>query len=205
MAIVFVDAKTGTTTTISPMPTHQSGDYLLMFAGMGFTTVPTLPAGWTNIATGSVDSAFRLAYKVAASSSETSGTWTSADGLVCASYRGVASIGNNGTPANGSSTTATIPTVTLSVGDGTSWVVSGSVVHDGTAGYAATLVNGNPRRGTADATFATEAMYDTNGGVASFSSTTVSHGGSSNGWYGVSVELVATAALSNAGQFFAMF
>jgi len=70
--------------------THAAGDLLMAFSfNDGATTVPALPSGWINHGTvsGSL-TAYRIGYKIAASSSETSGTWTSADGLIVVVYRG---------------------------------------------------------------------------------------------------------------------
>jgi hypothetical protein len=69
--------------------THASGDMILIFAyNDGANTAPSLPTGWLNInnATGST-SGTRIGYKIAQSASETSGTWTNADGLIAIVYR----------------------------------------------------------------------------------------------------------------------
>lgn len=70
--------------------THASGDLILVFSyNDGANTAPSLPdSTWLNInnATGST-SGTRIGYKIAQSSSETSGTWTNADGLIAIVYR----------------------------------------------------------------------------------------------------------------------
>jgi hypothetical protein len=85
----FVDVATANATTLT-MPEHATDDILIGVAYQwGSNTDITVPAGWTSIA--NVDGSFhnfRVAYKVAASASETSGTWTGANELLIASYRG---------------------------------------------------------------------------------------------------------------------
>lgn len=79
------------------LSTHAAGDYII---GLGYnnntTTAPALPSGWTNIATLSSlsNSSMRVAYKVAASSGETSGTWTRSDEIGFMVFRGVAGLGD---------------------------------------------------------------------------------------------------------------
>lgn len=85
-----VGAATGTDSVT--MPAHQAGDLIVAFAFRdGSTTLPTLPAGWTSrlAPTGANSCSMRLATKIAASSSETSGTWTNATSLIVLVLRGV--------------------------------------------------------------------------------------------------------------------
>ena len=76
--------------------THAVGDTILIFAyNDGAATAPTVPSGWlaptaTGTAFATVLSGTRLGWKIAASASETSGTWTNADHLVYIVYRGSA-------------------------------------------------------------------------------------------------------------------
>lgn len=89
MAISRVGAAGTDGTSITIPAGHMPNDLLLMFAFAAAATSPTVASGWTNRTsqTGTA-SALRVAYKVATSSSETSGTWTNATGLVCVVYRG---------------------------------------------------------------------------------------------------------------------
>lgn len=63
------------------MPTHQAGDLLLVFAwNDNSATAPTVPAGWvTRYNVGASGGTIVCAYKIAQSSSESTGTWTNAD------------------------------------------------------------------------------------------------------------------------------
>ena len=88
MTISRISSATNAGDTIT-IGTHASGDLILIFAyNDGANTAPSLPSGWLNInnGTGST-SGTRIGYKVAQSSSETSGTWTNADGLIAIVYR----------------------------------------------------------------------------------------------------------------------
>lgn len=192
--ITFI-AATGVkdTSTLSPMPTHLTGDLLIMRAYRdGFTTPPSLPAGWTDIISGGADSnGMRVAYKVAASSSEVSGSWSNCTNLVCAVYRHVVSIGASA--QNGSTTDpVTIPALTLQVTDGTSWVACGAGHRSG-ANSLATAPSGLTFRAGYEGSSAEQdlAAYDTNGGVSSFTSKTIAYA-TTSGWRTTAIELRAS-------------
>ena len=83
----FVGAAQASATTIT-LPAHQAGDIIVMWAVSGGNTI-TRPSGWTGTAVGGTNPGRGvLAYKIAASSSEVSGTWSSAKALMVAVYRG---------------------------------------------------------------------------------------------------------------------
>ena len=105
----------GTTVTL---PTHQAGDFLLFYAINGSFTTPSLPAGRTNIANGSFGAWYvRVGYLIAASGSETSGTWSSANHLHVMVFRGAV----KGVHAGGNSASANWPA--LSGFSTAAWVV----------------------------------------------------------------------------------
>jgi len=85
--ITYIGAAEGTDS--ATLPAHQAGDLILAFAFRSDSTVATTqPAGWTNIqSVGENLTSARLAYKVAQSSSETSGTWTNATRVIFQVYR----------------------------------------------------------------------------------------------------------------------
>ena len=85
----FVSAVSGAGTSIT-LGAHEAGDLIIVFAFRdGSNTSPSLPTGFTNdYNAGGNSSSFRVGWKIAASSSEGSGTWTNASGLVAAVYRG---------------------------------------------------------------------------------------------------------------------
>lgn len=132
MAITYISSAVSGTTAITTMPTHATGDLLLMWAyRTGSTSAPTIPSGWTTVSSGTggggSSNAYALAYKVAASSSETSGTWTSATHLELQVYRGQASLpigASSVTTGLSSGTTITLPALTLNDTDGSSYVAA---------------------------------------------------------------------------------
>jgi len=194
MPISYIGSATGTTS--ATLPSHEAGDLILAFAYRdGSTTVPTQPSGvnWSSVATannGNTNSS-RLGYKIAQSSSETTGTWTNATSVIFAVYRGVKQNTPLGVNAgtNGSSSTISFPALSLSVTNGSSWVV-------GFAGHRSTNVaidtapsNMINRNSVADATDEA-AIHDTDGGVTSWSAETASVGGTSSGWSARTVEIL---------------
>ncbi|AUH68535.1 MULTISPECIES: hypothetical protein [Gordonia] len=96
----LVGTTTSSSTTV-PLPAHQSGDLILVFASnlsSNTATAPTLPSGWTSAVVAS--SGARAGWKIAASGSETSGTWTNATRMIAMVWRG-AQIGATATDTSG--------------------------------------------------------------------------------------------------------
>lgn len=185
-----------TTTALSAMPSHQVGDYLIMVAYRdGFTTPPSLPAGWTDISspTGDNSNSMRVGYKIAASTSEVSGTWTNATNLVCGSYRGVASIGAVAVNSGLTSSVA-LPNLTLQNTDGSSLVVGGLGHRSGANSLASGLSGGTAMtyRGGYEGSGTEQdmALWDTNVGVSSFTGGAISYA-TTSGWRTAAVELRA--------------
>lgn len=88
MAISYVSGAAAAAATVA-MPTHQAGDMIVVFSFRdGSNTFPTMPAGYTGWSqTGTQTCSFTAGYKIAASSSETTGTWTNANSIVVGVYR----------------------------------------------------------------------------------------------------------------------
>lgn len=187
MSITRIGSAVGTTS--ATLPAHQVGDLILIFAYRdGNATAPSLPAGYISISnTGANSNSLRIGYKFATSTSETSGTWTSATSVIAVVYRG-ASIGASAVGGT-SSTTVNYPTVSLLRTNNTSWVVGG-------AGHRSVDTNvQNPPTGMSNVNSVLDAtdelgVHDTNGTVSSWSSTNVSVGGTTLGWRSAVVELV---------------
>lgn len=189
MAISFVGAQGNTGTTVT-IPTHQSGDLILLFAYKdgSSTSITTPTAGgtvptWISINFGGVSfNSTNFRYAVATGSNTTSGTWTTATEVFCLVYRGTKAIGASAA-ANNTTNVISYPALTLNRTDGTSWVV-------GVAGHrSATNVEQAPSGMTNRVSSGTEAAgHDTNGTAFSWSAQTVTVNASS-GWRSVTVEL----------------
>ena len=181
-SITYVGAASGTDS--ATLPAHQAGDLILGFAFRdGSTTATTLPTGWVSLS--SVGANFthgRLAYKVAQSSSETTGTWTNATTVVFLVYRGdydLTNIQAMDTTATGASTTVNYPAANF--WDNLAWTVA-FAGHRSTNTSLETPPSGlTLRNNTVDATDET-AAFDSTALSGVWPSTNVSVGGTSSGW-----------------------
>ena len=188
--IIFVAQATANGTTAS-IPAHNVGDLLLVFAyKSGNNTPPTVPSGWITInASGAANNSSSLAYRIATGSDSGSG-FTGANEIVTLVYRGVSAvspIGANGFQhANG--TTVTYPALSLSVTDGSSWVVGSAGVADKNTTIevapAGMTARANIVGGSAEAS-----GFDTNGGVSSWTAKNVVIDTKSDKWGARTLEL----------------
>lgn len=80
MAITLVGSEIAASDTLT-LPAHQAGDLIVGFGIRYAVAFPTIPAGWSSLTRQDYAAAIGhgFAYKRATSSSETFGTWTSAD------------------------------------------------------------------------------------------------------------------------------
>jgi surface protein len=181
-SITYIGQVTGITG--ATLPAHQAGDLILAFAFRdGSTTLPTHPTGWTSIDTAAANTcSARVSYKVAASSSETTGTWTSATTVIFLVYRGVniTNITNIDTESTGSGTTVTYNA--NSFWQGLSRLVafaghrSTNTALETPPGDLSLVVN------VVDATDEAAAFQSTVDNYGNWTSTDVSVGGTSSGW-----------------------
>lgn len=93
MTVSFVGSASAEATSVT-LPAHQAGDLIVIFAGRtGSTGPPSVPAGWRFAAQSSVSGVAppslgaSVGWKIAASSAETSGTWTGASMLLAVVIR----------------------------------------------------------------------------------------------------------------------
>ncbi len=197
-AVSFIGATTGTTSASLPSG-WQAGDIAIVFAYRdGSNTAPTLPTGWTNIISGGANTnSERVGFRILQSGDTGTGTWTNATSVVCHVYRGQLRAYGASTPAipnaaqaGGNGTTVTYPALTMRVTNGSSWV-AGFAGHRSTNTALETPPTGMTNR--ADVVDSTDeaAGHDTNGGVTSWSQTTVDVGGTGSGWRGVTIEIEA--------------
>lgn len=197
MPISYIGAGTGTTT--ATFPAHVAQDVFIAFAFRdGSTTPPTVPAGWTTIASasggGGSGSSSAIAYKVAAGSSETSGTWTNATNLVVGIYRGCDTadpIGDQQVGV-GSSTTITYPAVTFQRPNFTSWVVA-AAGHRSANVAIETAPSGLANRTSSSNATSEAALFDTNSPIngSGLTARSANVGGTSSNWIARSIELLA--------------
>lgn len=208
MKIQFIGFAATANNTLA-IPAHKAGDTIIMLAFTpGVFVIPLTPGGeWVALASNSSSTATReygalLAYKVALSDAETSGTWASTAALMCLVYRGaraVAPIRNNFMSAtagySGAYSYAAIPTFYQP--NKSSWAVS--VVANGTN---TATVNSPPAgmtlRGTSSNSECAFGAQDTNGPVTGWAG-----GSGANSIAGVNInyafELRAAARVSVCG------
>jgi surface protein len=190
-SITYIGEATGTNS--ATLPAHQAGDLILAFAFRdGSTSLPTAPAGWSGLSqnTSGTSVCARTSYKIAASSSETTGTWTNATTVIFLVYRGV--VTTDIALINQFSSTGVGTNVTYQangIWQGLSRVITfaGHRSTDtalGTPPGDLTLIV-NP----ADATDEAAAFQSTVDNYGNWTSTTVSVGGTSSGWVTFTIRL----------------
>lgn len=212
MSITPISSAYAAADTVA-MPTHQAGDTIVIFVSRrSGSSTPDLQAGWTNIVNGNRivgtgNWSARVAYKVATSSAETVGTWSTAEDVIVLVYRGATAIGVVTTTIGAANKTVTWPAATLQATNGQSWVLrfgrgggaaslTSDLLTNPISGY--TLVQGNDLIVALD----TAGPVSTNP-VAQTQVTT-----NTNYWYTVTLELRAADPAppsSDTADFFAMF
>ena len=125
MPITFVGEADADLAVVN-LPVFTVGDAAVVLAFRNNSaTPPSLPAGWTSIASnGSSGVSYRTGYRVLQSGDLTTSTWTNATSIVV-----VVLTGNSSTPigttaeGSGISTSMSFTTVALQDSGGTSWVI----------------------------------------------------------------------------------
>lgn len=188
------------------LPSHAANDYLFIFAYRdGNNNTPAVPGGWTALSTtgliGASANCGVLGYKVAASGSETSGTWTNATGLVAARVRpagaGPLSLGNQSgaLPTMGGATGSLVPYTgfTLAGTDGHSVVLGFGGQRDtgGNWNHAAVsgMTLGSSNTGSTNIT----GGHYTTTGVFSFATVNVDIGSGTSGYASIAIEVRGAA------------
>jgi hypothetical protein len=196
--IQFISGAAAAANTVA-MPTHQTGDWIMVFTFRdGSMTQPTIPAGWTADSQNTGTSlSYQVGHKVAASSSETTGTWTNATGIVVLVYRNVLGF-VYGTLQTGSGSTITYP-VTNGYAIATS--AKSAIVRFAGHRTASNLLTNTPASHNARAGVATEARGIDKLNVSTDAAVTQSVNASS-GWGTISVELYPASSVTlNATNF----
>jgi len=190
--LAYVKGVASAGATSVTLPTHVTGDLIIVFAYRdGNTTQPTLPAGFTAIsnASGANTNSATLGYKIAASGSETSGTWTNANAIMAVVIGGAnaAPIGGSGVGSTANAT-VTYPTLTMSDASGNS-VVLCFCGHRSVNTTLETPPIGMLRVASFTNATCELACHVTEGGVTAFASRGVLVGGTASGWRAHSVEI----------------
>lgn len=180
-------------TSISFASGYVAGDAIFILAfNQSSGTVPSLPAGWTSVSSVAFNGcAMNIGVKIAASGSETSGTWTNATQVAYVIYQG-----NAATPyANVGGQTGTSSSISYSGiasfgSPGNDWVICFAAASSNSGNMTAvpptstSIVTGNAGTG-----FEID-IFDTNAAVSSYSFNTKTLGASVT-WLTKTVELVA--------------
>lgn len=206
MAISILGTNTSATTTCT-VTAHSIGDCILVLAARkGSNGTPTVPTGYTAIQSVTSNSAGSvMAYKIATSTSDASGTWSNATDMVISVYTGTntsAPIGGSNVQTGTAATTITYPAVIMTNSSGSSWVAGLGNTHS-TNTTIGTAPTGMTNRGSEN-TNTTVSGNDTNGGVTSWSSTNQSIGGTAGQWGCYTAELLASGGgppVTNSGFF----
>lgn len=208
MAISFIagGAIESSSITIPGSGSYAAGDLMVMWAfNSTSTTAPTIPSGWTQTSPSGVNSgtlcAGSCAWKVAASGSETSGTWTNATEMCCQIYRGQATSAPmvNAGAQTGTSATVNYSGIVTMTGPGTSWVVR-FVGMTSINNSPQTPPTGYTNRSDIDGVVAEAAGHDTNGAVSTCSFQSVNTGGTAGNYVSKTVELLAATSTAVANS-----
>lgn len=129
MALAFVGSASASADNVA-LPAFTAGDqvaYVFAFRD-GSTTAPSLPAGWTSIASGGANTcSFRVGYRVLVGGDTTTGNWTNATEVEVVILSGVdlgVPFGTLSANGSGSSASMNFPALgTFRNPNGTSWVL----------------------------------------------------------------------------------
>lgn len=195
MALSFVGVSTSGDATPAAIPTGTAvGDLMIAKGFDNSATAPSVPSGWTLITTASRSGAAQTICFRIFQSGDSGPVWAGVTSNSIISYTGQDPTDAIGAvnSATGTTTTLTMPSVTLEVTDGTSWVVALYGHRQGGGGFN-TPTGMTERWDAADGAIG-QAGSDTNGGVASFSGGTFTLvGGSSAAWACTAIEIFPAA------------
>jgi hypothetical protein len=185
MTTSFVGAASAEATSLT-LPAHQAGDLLIVAAANSAGTAITVPAGWFRLHHRNADGTRSLvvAYKIATTAAEVSGTWTNANVMCAAVYRDDTNyITIGGMRFSGATSSASLfygPLTATGDAPGlitpSQWVIAVGMTGSN-AGAAETAPTGFTNRvSQAGATVTELAIHDTDATVASVGSLSVTLG-----------------------------
>jgi hypothetical protein len=202
MAISFV-GQGDSSGAVTVLPTFAAGDLAITFAYVnGNNTPPSLPAGWTNIASSGANSnSSRIGYRVLQAGDTTTGTWTNATEtgvIVLRGQHATTPIGVNvGAGGANNSNQISYTGFTLTNTSGSSWVVGFADHRTASDVYLKDVAGMTTRSG--DNTPASLGCH-TAEGVSTFATsnytTTVN---ASSGWRSYAVEVISAPAGTSTG------
>lgn len=183
---------------------YAVGDAIfIVAANRSGSTPPTLPAGWTSVGSvGFTSIAMNIGVKIAASTSETSGTWTNATDIAYVIYSGAASTPfSNVSGQQGTSTSISYSGIVSYGNPSNDWVIAFAFAGSNTGNLTAvpptstSIVTGN-----SGAAFEL-AIFDSNGPLSSYSFNSKTLGASVT-WVTRTVELVMATSATPTNLFF---
>jgi hypothetical protein len=183
-------AAAGNTVTMSA---HSTGNLIVASVWKsGATTPPTIPGGWTAAVTTTGATSWMGVYsKIAASGSETTGTWTGATAVEVNVYSGASGIGGVSAGSTNTGTTITYPAVTLQKTNSTSWVYRTACAKAAT-NITTNTPTGYTARGGVATTGSAIRGCDSNAGLAASPGTATQTVSGSGVWIALSVEIKQT-------------
>lgn len=89
MAISRIGSASAQVATITIPGSYAAGDLIIIAAARNNITAPTVPSGWVTLnSQATTNNSVVCGFKIAQSSSESSGNWANASTLHCVTYRG---------------------------------------------------------------------------------------------------------------------
>lgn len=190
--IEFVGSAQSFSDTVTIPAGHDTDDLLVIVAHTEGSGTPSAPGGqgWTLHSgasrTGAGAKNWRVYSKVATSESETSGTWSGiggTGGLICHVYRNASGLGA-GDKLNDGNSNPDIPSLTLNVTDGSSWVMYWAMA------LASEAWSSFNRRQLLTGDSNNAVSFDTDAGVASWSGQSNISNSNSADWGSMAVEIL---------------
>lgn len=206
MTISYISAASAVSNSVT-LGTHATNDLITIFAyNNASATIPTLPSGWTNYYTLTATIGWRVGYRIATSSAETSGTWTNAEGVIALVHRGGAGslcLPGSHAIANGTATNIVYSSIAAAI-DRTNapdrWLVAFGSTRTADAAAENAPASFTARASNLGASWEM-AAHDSNGTLGSYGGGTVVAGGTSALYRTLTMQLfeVAYTAASGGG------
>ena len=217
MTVSFIAATSAEATSVT-LPSHQAGDLIVMLAmRYASASAGTIPTGWGYRYVSQRNGTFinmtcAVSCRIAASSAETSGTWTNWTHLLAAVYRDDANylylgspVYNRGTGTSVSYSGKAASTNSNSQGAlggimavSTGWVLGLAATHLNNSGIDTAPTSMTNRATLSGATNGRIALADTNSAVSSYAGANVTIASSADWWTNV-VEIIDTGTVKASG------